>query len=58
MLAEQLEQLSCPPELIFRIQYTAGKLSFGRDPWIITEQMLAGYKDNKLDFVQDTDNLN
>lgn len=49
-LAEELDKLKCPPEIIVRIQWTAGKLSFGRDMWEIHLQMLEDYKVNKLIF--------
>lgn len=57
-LSEQLENLGCPDSLIVRIQYTAGKVSFGKDTWEIHQQFLEGYKNNTLDFATDTDNLN
>ncbi len=47
-LGEQLEELGCAEDLIFRIQFTAGKLSFGREPWQIHLEILSDYKNNKL----------
>ena len=49
-LVEKLQLLECPEHLITRIQWTAGKLSFGKDPWEVHEQMLNDYIDNKLVF--------
>ncbi len=49
-LSEQLESLQCPDELIVRIQFTAGKLSYGRDIWEVHQQVLQDYKDNKITF--------
>lgn len=47
-LREKLEQLNCPEELILRINFTAGKMSFGRDPWGIAEFLLEKYEKNEL----------
>lgn len=47
-LREQLETLDCPEDLIVRINYTAGKMSFGRDPWDVSEYLLEQYKGNEL----------
>ena len=49
-LSEQLELLNCPDELIVRIQFTAGKLSYGHDPWEIHNSILTDYKNNQLTF--------
>ena len=57
-LSEQLDTLGCPESLIVRIQYTAGKVSFGKDAWRIHQQFLDGYKNNTLDFATDPANLN
>jgi len=57
-LCEELEKLSCPDSLIIRIQFTAGRMSFGKDAWQVHQQILNGYKNNELDFVADTKNLN
>lgn len=56
-LSEQLVNLKCPDSLIFRIQFSAGKASYGKDPWDVHLQFLEGYKNNELDFEEDT-NLN
>lgn len=47
-LAEELSKLSCEDDLITRIQWTAGKLSFGRDTWKVHQNILQEFKDNKL----------
>lgn len=57
-LAEQLEKLGCPDELITRIQYSAGKVSFGKDAWDIHQQFLDGYNKNELNFADEPKNLN
>lgn len=49
-LGEQLQQLGCNDLLIVRIQYTAGQLSFGRDPWEVHQELLTAYKNNDLEF--------
>lgn len=52
-LTEQLQLLNCPDELIVRIQYTAGNISFGKDPWNVHLDILEKYKKNELTFEQD-----
>jgi hypothetical protein len=52
-LSEQLEKLQCPDSIIVRIQWTAGKLSYGRDPWEVHQEMLKQYQDNTLVFESD-----
>ena len=49
-LGEQLQQLGCSDLLMTRITYTAGQLSFGRDPWEVVQEVLKAYKDNELEF--------
>jgi hypothetical protein len=49
-LGEELQKLECPDEMIVRIQYTAGKLSFGRDPWETHQKTLESYKLNELEY--------
>lgn len=49
-LAEQLKKEGCNDELIVRIQYTMGGLSFGRDTWQVAQEMLTAYKNNDLEF--------
>jgi hypothetical protein len=57
-LCEQLELLMCPQELILRIQYTAGKISFGRDAWEVHRQVLKEYEMNTLEYEKDISELN
>jgi hypothetical protein len=57
-LCEELEKLSCPETLIVRIQYTAGKMSFGNDPWDVHQKILEDYKNNKLVFEDSEEVLN
>lgn len=57
-LVEQLRQQHCPDPLVFRIQYTAGASSYGRDPWEVHVSYLQAYEKNELDFEVDPDNLN
>jgi hypothetical protein len=47
-LADQLDALDCPDDLIVRIQYTAGKLSFGRDIWETHQSVLQSYINNDI----------
>ena len=56
-LTERLEELSCPESIMLRIQFQAGRLSFGRDAWTVHQQILQDYKDNKLVFETDSDEL-
>jgi len=50
-LTEELKKLQCPDALIVRIQYSAGKSSFGKkDVWEIHQNYLKGYQDGNLDF--------
>lgn len=57
-LCEELEKLGCSEEMIARIQYTAGKLSFGREPWETHQMVLKGYQLNELEFEDDPSMLN
>lgn len=49
-LIDQLDKLNCPTHQIIQIQFTAGQISFGRDPWDIAQLLLQEYKDGKLIF--------
>lgn len=49
-LSEQLENLGCDTTLAVRIQFTAGKLSFGRDPWEVHQDILQRYTNNTLEY--------
>lgn len=52
-LSEKLEKIGCPFPIIHRIQWTAGRLSFGRDPWEVHQDMLNKYKGDELVFEED-----
>ena len=52
-LAEQLQQEKCPTDIITRIQYTMGSLSFGKDPWAVAQEMLQAYQNNEMEFEMD-----
>lgn len=47
-LSEKLKEENCPDELIARIQYTAGQLSFGKDAWDIHIEILENYYNQTL----------
>ena len=49
-LAHQLDNMKCPHETILRIQYTAGEMSFGHDPWEVVGELLEGYTNGTLEF--------
>lgn len=49
-LWERLIEEDCPEEIALRIQYTAGSLSFGRDPWEVCQNILEQYDTNQLEF--------
>ena len=57
-LCEELAKLSCPDSLIVQIQFTAGKMSFGKDVWQVHQQFLEDYKNNKLNIANNSKNLN
>ena len=52
-LSEELEKIGCPFSIIHRIQWTAGQLSFGRDPWEVHQDILNKYKGDELVFEED-----
>lgn len=52
-LVEQLQQINCPESIIVRIQWTAGRLSYGHDTWEVHQEILKQYKDNTLTFESD-----
>jgi hypothetical protein len=54
-MAEELERLQCPDELIARMQYTGGSMSFGKDPWQIFASLLQQYNNNELEFELEPD---
>lgn len=43
-LYEQLANLKCEEENIFKLQYTAGRLSYYNDPWEVHLQVIETYK--------------
>ena len=54
-LSEQLIKLQCPMSLVARIQYSAGKASFGRnDFWEVHQQFLNDYEKGELDFAPES----
>jgi hypothetical protein len=56
--AEELEKFLCPEELIIRLQFHAGKLSFGRDPWEVHQKLLEDYKNDTLEYEAEPSVLN
>lgn len=52
-LAEELDKLGCPDELITRIQFTCGRMAFGRDPWEAATFLLKSYDDGTLTMADD-----
>ena len=57
-LAEELEKLGCPEDLSVRIQFHAGTLCFGRDPWDVHQEMLEGYRNGTLEYEAEPSTLN
>jgi hypothetical protein len=57
-LAEELEKLQCPEEIMTRIRFTAGSLSYGRDIWEIHQMILDKFISNELEFEDDDSELN
>ena len=57
-LGEELAKLGCSQEKSIRIIFTAGKLSFGRDTWQVSIDMLKAYKEETLEYEQDPLELN
>ena len=58
-LNEELTKLYCPNSLVERIQSAAASASFGKHNfWDIHQEFLKNYKENKLDFATDKNNLN
>jgi hypothetical protein len=47
-LCDALDELGCPHNVITRIQFTAGRLSFGRDPWEVHKYIIDEYRNNRL----------
>lgn len=57
-LCEELDKLECPEEIRDRIQFTAGKLSWGRDIWQVHQDMLENYRTDQLEYEVDVSHLN
>lgn len=49
-LEEELIKLGCPENLMVRICFEAGRMSFGRDPWEAHLQILEEYKNDTLEY--------
>jgi len=47
-LAEELEKDNCPEEFVLKIQEMAGKLSYKKDPWSVSAELLERYRKNEL----------
>jgi len=47
-LIEELEKHQCPSDLAVRIQWTAGKMSYKKEPWEIHTKIIDQYKDGSL----------
>jgi hypothetical protein len=54
-LCDELAKLECPDFLIVRIQDAHGRLSFGRETWEVSHQLLELYKNDQLVFEEDPD---
>lgn len=54
-LVEELRKLQCPEEYIVRIQYTAGRVSYGHEPWTVHQEFLERYRLGELEFEDDPD---
>ena len=54
-LSDELKKLNCHPSLLFRIHYTAGQLSYGKDPWQVHQDILEKYKNNQLQWDPEVD---
>lgn len=57
-LCEELYNLGCPEEMIVRIQFSAGRYSFGRDPWEAHQLFLNSYKRKDIQFEKEPSELN
>jgi len=55
-LAEKLRELDCSEDIIGRIMYTAGQLSFGQeDIWAVHQEILKEFIAGTLEFEKDSD---
>lgn len=57
-LSEKLDELGCPNEMITRIQFGAGKHSYGRDIWMVHKQFLDDYCNGITTIDIDRNNMN
>jgi len=57
-LNERLEELGCPVELITRIQFGAGRYSYGRDIWMSHKKFLDDYNNGIVYIDFDRKNMN
>jgi len=57
-ISEFLEKLNCDPVLITRIQFTAGKYSFGKDIWKAHDEILQLFINGELSFEEEFNQLN
>ncbi len=46
-MAEQLSEMGVEDETIYEIQYQAGRLSVGRDPWEISKFFIESFKSSQ-----------
>jgi hypothetical protein len=56
-LAEELDKRNCPDALITSIQFTCGRMSFGRDPWDMATLLLKAYDEGTLEIADDSETL-
>lgn len=49
-LGEQLAKTDCSIENQVRLRYTAGQLSFGKEPWQVHQEMWDDYINNRIEF--------
>jgi hypothetical protein len=56
-LLEQLKKINCHPSLLNKIKWTAGLLSYKKDPWEIHNLVLEKYKDNTLVLETDQEDI-
>ena len=52
-LWEELIKENCPDDIATRIQYTAGQISFGRDPWEVCQDLVLKFKNDELEYEDD-----
>ena len=53
---DRLNELDCSEEIIGRVMYTAGQLSFGQeDAWMVHQEILQKFIAGTLEFEKDSD---